>query len=180
MLFLIILSIDENVFICYSIYIKSTMKGGKNMDAFIWLALMVVFIIVEAACPLHLVSVWFAVGSLVAALVGLMHGPVWLQVVLFLVVSVGLLALLFPLVRKYITPKVEKTNVDAIIGQQGCVTADIDNVSAAGQVKLGGMEWTARSSDGNPIPAGTLVKVDKIEGVKAFVSTVKAEETVQV
>ena len=43
------------------------------------------------------------------------------------------------------------------------------------QVKLGGMEWTARSTSAEPIKAGTLVKVDRIEGVKAFVSAVKNE-----
>ena len=145
------------------------------MDAYIWLGLMIVFVIVEAACPVHLVSVWFAVGSLVAALVGLMHGPLWLQVVLFLVVSVGLLAMLFPLVKKYLNPTITKTNVDSVIGSEGYVTADIDNIEAHGQVKLGGMEWTARSADGHPIKAGTLVKVEKIEGVKAYVSPVREE-----
>lgn len=146
------------------------------MDAYIWLGLMVIFLIVEAACPVHLVSIWFAVGSLVAALVGLLHGPLWLQVVLFLVVSGALLALLWPFVRKFLNPKLEKTNIDSVIGAQGYVTAPIDNITAQGQVKLNGMEWTARSTDGHPIEAGTLVKVDKIEGVKAFVS--KAEVTV--
>ena len=142
------------------------------MDAYIWLALMVIFLIVEAACPVHLVSIWFAVGALAAALTGLLHGPLWLQVGLFFVVSVGLLAMLFPLVRKYVTPKLVKTNVDSIIGSEGYVTADIDNITAHGQVKLGGMEWTARSVDGHHIEAGTLVKVEKIEGVKVIVSPV--------
>ena len=143
------------------------------MDVYIWLALMIVFLVVEAACPLHLVSVWFAVGSLVAALVGMLSGPLWLQVVLFLVVSGALLALLFPLVRKYLNPHLENTNVDSVIGTEGYVTAPIDNMAATGQVKLGGMEWTARSTDGHPIEAGTLVQVDKIGGVKVFVSPVK-------
>ena len=82
---------------------------------------------------------------------------------------IALLALR-PLVKKYVTPKVTATNVDSIVGSTGLVTAAIDNVSASGQVKLGAMEWTARSTSGQPIPVGTLVKVDKIEGVKAFVS----------
>ncbi len=148
------------------------------MDAYIWLGLMILFLVVEAACPVHLVSVWFAVGALVAAVAGLLHGQLWLQVVLFLVVSVGLLALLFPLVKKYLNPKIEKTNVDSIIGSQGYVTSHIHNVEAQGQVKLGGMEWSARSSDGSPIQAGTLVQVDRIEGVKVFVSPVR--ETVEI
>lgn len=144
------------------------------MDTYIWFALMVVFLIVEAACAIHLVSIWFAAGSLVAAVVSLLHGPVWLQILLFVVVSGGLLALLWPFTKKYLSPRLTKTNVDSVIGTEGYVTEAIDNRSAAGQVKLGAMVWTARSTDGNPIPAGTLIQVDRIEGVKVFVSPVPA------
>lgn len=143
-----------------------------NWAAIIWLSLMVIFIIIEAN-TVTLVSTWFAVGSLAALISSLLDAPVWLQAVLFFVVSGILLASLRPLVRKYIKPRVVATNVDAIIGSTGYVTADIDNVSAQGQVKLGAMEWTARSTAGTPIPKGTLVKVDRIEGVKAFVSVEK-------
>ena len=146
-----------------------------NTAAVIWLVLMVAFLIAEASCPIHLISVWFAVGSLVATIVSLLGGPIWLQVVLFLAVSGGLLALLWPLVRKVFTPKLTQTNVDSVPGSTGLVTAQIDNVAATGQIKLNGMEWTARSTDGRPIAAGTQVKVDKIEGVKAFVSPVTEE-----
>ena len=144
-----------------------------NWAAYIWLGLMAVFLIVEAACPLHLVSVWFAVGALAAVLTAVLGGAVWLQVALFLVISCGLLAALWPLVRKYIKPKVTATNVDSLIGSTGLVTVAIDNVEAQGQVKLGGMEWTARSTSGEPIGAGTRIRVDRIEGVKAFVSPVE-------
>ena len=64
-----------------------------------------------------------------------------------------------------------------MLGSEGYVTADIDNMSATGKVKLGAMEWTARSTSGKVIPAGTLVKVDKIEGVKAFVSPAEIKVT---
>ena len=73
-------------------------------------------------------------------------------------------------------PKLTPTNVDSVIGSTGLVTVAIDNVSAAGQVKLGAMFWTARSTSGAPIPKDTLIRVDRIEGVKVFVSP--AEETV--
>lgn len=143
-----------------------------NWPAIIWLILMVVFLMVEGA-TVSLVSSWFAVGSLVALIASLLSAPVWLQVTLFLLVSCAALAMLRPLVRKYITPKVVKTNVDAIVGKQGPVTAPIDNVAATGQIKLGAMEWSARSTSGEPIAVGTLVKVDRIEGVKVFVSPVE-------
>lgn len=148
-----------------------------NWAAIIWLILLVVFLGAEAA-TVSMVSLWFAVSAVVALLVALLGGAVWLQATLFLVISAALLAVLRPLVRRYITPQVTATNVDSVIGSMGRVTADIDNMSAEGQVKLGAMEWTARSTSGKPIPAGTLVKVDRIEGVKAFVTPAEVPESV--
>ena len=144
-----------------------------NWEVYTWLGLIVLFLIVEAACPVHLISIWFAAGSLAALLLGMMGASLGVQVGAFLLVSVILLASLWPLVRKYINPKITQTNVDAIIGSTGLVIADIDNVSAQGQVKLGAMEWTARSASGDPISAGTLVRVERIEGVKLIVSPVQ-------
>ena len=151
-----------------------------NWAASIWMVLMVGFLIAEAACPCHLVSIWFAAGALVAGIVAICNGAVWLQVVLFLAVSIGLLIAMFPLVKKFMKPKIINTNVDSVIGSQGYVTEDIDNMDAVGQVKLGGMYWTARSASGENIPKGTLVKVEKIEGVKAFVTPVRSHVSEEV
>lgn len=148
-----------------------------NTAAHCWLGLMVLFLIVEAACPFHLVSIWFAVGSLAALLISLLNAPVWLQISVFILVSAAAITALWPLVRKFINPQITKTNVDAVVGSTGLVTVAIDNVSAVGQVKLGAMQWTARSESGEPIAEGTLVKVDRIEGVKVFVSPVKTPAT---
>lgn len=144
-----------------------------NWTVILWLILLVVFLIAEAACPIHLVSIWFAVGTLAAMVVSLLHGALWLQTMVFVVVSAGLLAMLWPLVRKYLNPNVSKTNLDAIVGSTGLVTAAIDNLHGQGQVKLGAMEWTARSTGGEPIPVDTTIRVDRIEGVKVFVSPVE-------
>lgn len=144
-----------------------------DWTVYLWFALLLVFLVVEAACAIHLVSIWFAAGSLVALIASFFGAPLWLEIVLFLVVSSVMVALFWPFIKKFLNPKVEKTNVEAIIGTQGYVTTDIDNIAALGQVRLGGMEWTARSTSGKPISKGTLVKVDRIEGVKAFVSVVE-------
>ena len=149
-----------------------------NWAAIVWLALMVIFLIVEAVCAIHLVSIWFAAGSLVAAVAALLNASVWLQVLLFLVVSCVILALMWPFVKKFLNPGLKKTNIDSIIGSEGLVTGDIDNLSARGQVKLNGMEWTARSTTGAPISAGTRIRVDRIEGVKVFVTPVKVKAEV--
>lgn len=149
-----------------------------NEAAITWLVLLAAFLIVEAVCAVHLVSIWFAAGALAALLASLLGAEIWLQIVLFLAVSCVLLALLWPFTRKVLKPKLMKTNVDAVIGSTGLVTAAIDNLSAAGQVKLGAMEWSARSSTGVPIPAGTTVQVDRIEGVKVYVTPVEVTANV--
>ena len=147
------------------------------MYLIIWLVLMVVFLMVESQ-SVTMVSLWFAAGALGALIAELCRAELWLQIVIFFAVSIVLLASLRPIARKYFTPKIIKTNVDSVIGQTGLVTADIDNVTAQGQVKLGAMEWSARSTSGENIKAGSLVKVDKIEGVKVFVSPVQVEASV--
>lgn len=143
-----------------------------NPHTIIWLVLLIIFLIAEAVTVV-MVSLWFAAGALVAMVASLLGAKLWLQVVLFLVVSAALLACLRPIAKKHFTPKLTRTNVDAIIGSEGYVTADIDNAAATGTVKLGAMEWTARSTCGTTILKGTLVRVDKIEGVKAFVTPVR-------
>ena len=135
----------------------------------LWIGLLILFLVVEAACPLHLVSLWFAVGSLAALGVYALGGAFW-QILVFCLVSGVLLVALWPLSKRFLKPNIVSTNIDAVVGSAGYVTIAIDNLKAEGQVKLAGMEWTARSTSGKIIPAGTLVKVDRIEGVKAFVS----------
>ena len=148
------------------------------MDKMLWLILMIGFIIAEAACPIHLISIWFAAGSLAAAAVAMLGGQFWLQAVVFVAVSGALLACLWPFTKKFLNPHLTATNIDSVIGSIGIVTSSIDNIEAHGQVKLNGMEWTARSTTGEPIAAHTRVRVDKIEGVKVFVSPVEIPETV--
>ena len=142
-----------------------------------WFALLVVFLLAEAA-TVTMVSLWFAAGALAAVAVCLLGGGIWLQAGTFFVVSAILLTALRPIARKHFTPKLVKTNVDSVIGAKGLVTGAIDNVKAQGQVKLGAMEWTARSSSGEPIAEGTLIRVDKVEGVKVFVTPVEVLEKV--
>ena len=139
---------------------------------YIWLGLMVVFLITEAVCAIHLVSIWFAAGALVAMIAAALGAKLWLQVTLFILVSGALLALLWPMVRKFLRPNLKKTNIDSIIGATGLVTVTIDNMESTGQVKLNGMDWTARSTTGKIIDPHIEVKVDRIEGVKVFVTPV--------
>ena len=145
--------------------------------AFVWLGLVILFLIAEGA-TVSLVSLWFAAGAVVAMFAALLGAGAWLQTGLFLVVSGALLLMLRPIVRRYLVPKITPTNVDSLVGSTGLVTEAIDNVTASGQVKLGAMEWTARSTTGENIPQGVLIRVDRIEGVKVYVTPVNVPEKI--
>ena len=148
-----------------------------NWEAIFWLIAMVIFIAAEAM-TVSLVSIWFAVGALGAIIVALTGGGLTFQVTVFLALAVALLLSLRGIVRKHFTPRITRTNVDSVIGATGVVVTPVNNIAALGQVQIGGVEWSARSSDNSHIPAGTLVKVEKIEGVKVFVTPVREEASV--
>ena len=145
-----------------------------NPMSTVWLALMIVFLVGEGATA-AVTTIWFAAGALAAMIASFLGAQVWLQSVIFGVVSVVLLLALRPFIKKYITPKQTKTNIDAIIGKEGLVTQRIDNIAGTGKVKLDGMEWSARSTSNEPVEEGTLIKVDRIEGVKVFVSVLEVK-----
>ena len=140
-----------------------------------WIAALVVFLVVEAVSA-GLVSIWFAAGALAALICALLHGPVWLQAIWFVVVSGVTLILTRPLVKKYVNAKSVATNADRNIGRTAVVTERIDDLEGTGAVKLDGVLWTARSSDGEPIEVGTAVTVREIQGVKLMVEPASGEE----
>lgn len=137
----------------------------------VWFGLLVVFLLLEAS-TFAMVSVWFAGGALAAMVTTLFTDELWIQIVAFFAVSGVLLALLRPFAKKFVSAKKTATNVDSVIGKTGVVLEEIDNLAPAGQMKLDAMTWTARSTTGEKISAGTVVKVDRVEGVKLFVTEV--------
>ncbi len=135
----------------------------------LWLGVMVLFLVVEAV-TVGLVCIWFAAGALAALLCAMLGGEIWLQVVLFLVVSAVTLYFTRPLVRKYVNAKVEPTNADIVIGKECRVTETIDNIEGTGAVYVDGKTWTARSENDETIQKGTLVTALRIDGVKLIVA----------
>lgn len=135
----------------------------------VWLVLLIVMVVIELA-TMGLTTIWFAGGSLVATIAAACSAPIWLQVTLFFVVSLVLLWFTRPIAVKYFNKDRIRTNVEAMVGRQGVVTSEIDNVEGIGEVKIGGMEWTARTIvDGMKLPVGTVVIVRAVDGVKVIV-----------
>ena len=134
----------------------------------LWIAAIVLFGAVEAATA-GLVSIWFVVGSVAGLAAAMLGAGLLTQLVVFLAVSAAALALTRPLVRRLSAAKAVPTNADRVLGQTAKVTEAIDNDDARGAVYADGKTWTARSADGNPIPAGVRVRVLRMEGVTLLV-----------
>ena len=108
--------------------------------------------------------------ALICILLGL---PVFVQWIVFIVVSVlGIL-----LFRSFWVNKMKKeivpTNADANIGKEVLVTEDIDNMLNLGEVKVNGQLWSAKALNENKIEKNTKVVIRKIEGNKLLVERVK-------
>ena len=141
----------------------------------LWLSAVIVLGILEAVTT-QLVTIWFALGALAALLAAVFHAPLWLQIVLFVAVSVLALVCTRPLVRKHLNGKKTPTNADRVLGHIGVVQEAISNTMAKGTVKVDGAVWTARSADGSDIAAGTSVVAERIEGVKLIVKPTETNE----
>ena len=137
----------------------------------IWLILLVVLVAGEAI-TVGLTFIWFAAGALGGLLVAVLGGAIWLQVVVFLILSAVTLILVRPAAAKLLTPGISPTNADRVLSQIALVTEEIDNIAETGQVKLFGQVWSARSENGDIIPAQSRVRILRIEGVKVFVRLV--------
>lgn len=134
-----------------------------------WLAVIILAGIVEAVVP-TLISIWFIPGGLAGLIVSLLGGDLWLQILLFLVISGLSLLCTRPLVKKMQRSKKTPTNVDALIGRIGVVTEEIQNLFGKGRVEVGGNSWSARGEEQDSVlPVGAQVEVLRIEGVKLIV-----------
>ncbi|MCL2033203.1 MAG: NfeD family protein [Oscillospiraceae bacterium] len=137
-------------------------------SAIIWLLIAVALIVIEGA-TVQFVFLWFAAGAVVSMLASLMGAPVSVQLVLFIITSIVALLTGRPILQKKITPKKTATNADAVIGKNGVVTEEINNLMQTGRVIANGLDWTARSADDSKIEVKQKVAVKAIDGVKLIV-----------
>lgn len=141
------------------------------MDTYVmvWIVLLVIFVMVELL-TMGLTTIWFAGGSMVGLVLALIGVPVWGQVIAALIVSIVLLLTTRPIAIKYFNKDRIRTNAESLIGHIGIVMTEIDNIQGVGLVNVGGQEWSARSDDDSKIiPAGSVVEILAISGVKLIV-----------
>ena len=134
----------------------------------VWLVVSAALIIAEII-SLGLTTIWFAIGALAAAFVAFLGAGISVQLIVFSVISVVFLIFTAPMARKHFMGQPEKTNIEGLVGMIGVVTDTIDNLKSEGTVFLNGLEWSARSENGENIEKDCRVSVVSISGVKLIV-----------
>lgn len=134
----------------------------------VWLVVSAVLIVAEII-SLGLTTIWFAIGALAAAFAAFLGAGISVQLIAFAVISVVFLVFTAPVARKHFMGQPEKTNIEGLVGMIGVVTDTIDNLKSEGTVSLNGLEWSARSENGESIEKDCRVSVVSISGVKLIV-----------
>ncbi|MFC9604227.1 NfeD family protein [Streptomyces niveus] len=111
----------------------------------------------------------FSAGAVAGAVVAALGGGIVAQVLVFVGVSVALIAVVRPLAARQgpRTPHLA-TGIDALKGRQAVVLERVD--SSGGRIKLAGEIWSARSLDAEQVfEPGEKVDVADIDGATAVV-----------
>lgn len=136
---------------------------------FLWIILLIASVVIEAM-TMGLTCIWFAGGALAAILVERIHGTVYMQIAVCLIVSLILMYFTRPVAVKYFNKERVKTNLEDLIGKQAVVTETVSNLRGTGRAILDGKEWSAKSADDEVVfREGEIVKVLEIQGVKLIV-----------
>ncbi len=138
----------------------------------IWFGLALALIVIELI-TVNLVTIWFAIGAILALITASITDNVVLQLIVFIVTSIISLLLTKSFVQKIKKRGIEPTNLDRVVGKTGIVTKEISK-NAYGEVKVEGSIWTAKSNQ--TIKEKSQVKVLKIDGVRLLVEEVKEEK----
>lgn len=136
---------------------------------YIWIGFFVLSVIVEVS-TMNLIAIWFMPGTLVSIVLAIFSVPVWIQVLVWLVITVIVFAATYRLSARLRHPIHQPTNADRVIGQTGVVTEAISDRKQTGQVRVMGQVWSSKTDETtDEIPVGTEVRVLRIEGVKLIV-----------
>ena len=130
-----------------------------------WFITFIVLLFIEII-TVNLVTIWFAVGAVAAMITASFTNSLFIQIIVFTIVSALVLLLTRPIARKLRKADVEATNYDRVVGKRAIVTKEIKKDSY-GEVKVLGNIWTACSDRKIEVDKEVIVK--GIDGVKLSV-----------
>lgn len=144
-------------------------------EAIFWLVVMIVFLVLEMV-TISLVSIWFVGGSLAAFLISFVVAKPWIEVIVFLGVSLALLLLLRPIARRFSVKQRDqiRSGAQSLVGKRAIVTESIDNLHATGAVQVNGQFWSAKTADDDvKVAKDSIVLIKEVDGVRLVVEELK-------
>ena len=134
-----------------------------------WVIIMALALILEAA-TVSLISIWFAAGAVAALITASATDNVFIQVVVFTLVTAVCIFFTRPFLKKIMPQKATPTNSELNVGKSAVTIEEIDNARGTGRIKLDGVDWRAVSADGSVVPKDTVVTVTEVQSAKLIVS----------
>jgi membrane protein implicated in regulation of membrane protease activity len=145
--------------------------GDPEVWQWIWVVGALAFAVGEMVTPGSFIALPFAIGCALAGLLAVADVPVAIQLLAFLVGSVGTLLAFRPLSRRLDSQGVDDgIGARRLLGQEATVITEIPGNGNLGLVRVDREEWRAESTDGTPIPSGTPVRVADVRGTRVVVS----------
>lgn len=148
------------------------------MMFWIWITVIVVSCILEWLTQVQLITIWAALGGVVALILELCGINSTVQIIVFFAVTLVLIALTRPLAKKMTNFGVTPTNADMNIGKVGRVTKVVDKELGIMRVKVDNSDWSATTDGKQVLPVGSEISVKRIEGVKLIVEPLKKKDLV--
>jgi membrane protein implicated in regulation of membrane protease activity len=138
----------------------------------VWVVLGIVLFIVELFTP-SFFAASLGVAVFGVAIAAAFSASPTVQMAIFVVTAIAVFFAARPFFMRTLRGGAleTRTGVQALIGREALVVEPIDNTVNAGRVKIAGEFWKAASADGRPVPDGSTVVVERIEGVTAVVRT---------
>ncbi|MEA2031383.1 MAG: NfeD family protein [candidate division Zixibacteria bacterium] len=136
----------------------------------VWMAVAVIFLILELT-NLSLYFICFVAGSVAAGILSYFSPELYYwQIGVFLIVTLGLLPLTREIAKKITKNPPRKSNVDALVGQIGLVTKEIDP-DLGGQILINNETWNATAD--LRIEKGKKVEIVSIIGTRLQVKSIE-------
>jgi membrane protein implicated in regulation of membrane protease activity len=143
-----------------------------------WVVIFIFTLIIELE-TMNLTTVWFCVSSVVTIICGVLFANPYVQVAIFVGLSIVLVLATRPLTKKMMQRDIIRTNTDRLIGMVAVVVKEIVP-NEIGDVKVDNNLWRAINNDNLSFAVGEKVLIDAIVGIKLVVSKIDGNTNVEV
>lgn len=135
---------------------------------YVWIGVFIVALIIELATS-ELVSVWFALGSLISLILAVCHVHWSIQLIVFVLTS-GVFLFLFKLLfQKKLKKPLTPTNFDSLIGKDIILISDC-NKNKIGEGKIRDVIWSVCCDDDNSYSNGEIAIIKAVDGNKIIIN----------